>query len=351
LNLELYNLGKIPWQETQLIYHALAYLGRESLVLVSPASPYVCIGYHQDATQEVDLEFCKANHVPVFRREVGGGAVYLDGNQLFFHLILRDDNPAIPLSKKAFYKKFLQPVIEVHHRIGIPAEFKPVNDVIVGNKKISGTGVGEIGDCVVFVGNLILDFNYEMMSKVLKVPDEKFRGKVRKTIEENLTTIRRELGPKESEQWDEKRLNASMAEAFEEILGPFVPCQKDAALEAKMQELGSRMLTDQWLLRKRKTKSERSVKIRAGVTVMHQVHKAPGGLIRADYNLSEGKLSSVSISGDFFCYPEDGIDRLESILEGTNEADAQQVLTDFCKREDIEIPGVGLADWMAVFGK
>ncbi len=34
--MHLYNLGKAPWQETQLIYHAPARLGRESLVLVSP---------------------------------------------------------------------------------------------------------------------------------------------------------------------------------------------------------------------------------------------------------------------------------------------------------------------------
>jgi lipoate-protein ligase A len=34
--MHLYNLGKVPWQETQLIYHAPARLGRESLVLVSP---------------------------------------------------------------------------------------------------------------------------------------------------------------------------------------------------------------------------------------------------------------------------------------------------------------------------
>ncbi len=58
--MELYNLGKTPWEDSQLIYHALARLGREALVLVSPASPYVCLGFHQDAEQEVDLDFCRS---------------------------------------------------------------------------------------------------------------------------------------------------------------------------------------------------------------------------------------------------------------------------------------------------
>jgi len=152
--LNLYNLGKVPWQQSQLIYHALAYLGHESLVLVSPASPYVCVGYHQDVDHEVDLVFCRTNNIPVFRREVGGGGVYLDGNQLFFQLVVRKSNPLVPVSKEAFYRKFLQPVINVYRKIGIPAEYRPVNDIMVETRKISGTGVGEIGECIVLVGNL-----------------------------------------------------------------------------------------------------------------------------------------------------------------------------------------------------
>ena len=70
-----YNLGKVEWIESQLIYHALALLGREGLSLVSPSSPYVCIGFHQDARQEVALDFCAQQNIPVFRRDLGGGAV------------------------------------------------------------------------------------------------------------------------------------------------------------------------------------------------------------------------------------------------------------------------------------
>jgi lipoate-protein ligase A len=52
--MKLYNLARILWQDSQLIYHALAKLGWEALCLVSPAAPYVCIGFHQDVEQEVD---------------------------------------------------------------------------------------------------------------------------------------------------------------------------------------------------------------------------------------------------------------------------------------------------------
>ena len=80
--MKLYRLETVSWQDSQLLYHALPRLGREGLILLSPGSPYVCIGYHQDAAQEVDMEYCREHNIPVFRREVGGGAVYLDGKAI-----------------------------------------------------------------------------------------------------------------------------------------------------------------------------------------------------------------------------------------------------------------------------
>ena len=347
--MELYNLGKIPWEETQLIYHSLALLGREALCLVSPATPYVCIGYHQDLEQEVDLEFCREKDIPVFRREVGGGAVFLDGNQLFFHLILKRDNPVAPKRIDAFYQKFLKPVIGVHHRIGVEVQYKPVNDLIVQNRKISGTGAGEIGDCIVFVGNLILDFDYETMARVLKIPDEKFRDKVKKTIEENLSTIRRELGEDQAGQLDEDTLNQMMAEEFEKLLSPMIPAGRDSVLIDKMQELKQKMMGDDWLYRRGKQIDGRVVKVRSGLEVVQRMHKATGGLIRTEFFIEEGKFKDVAISGDYFCFPKDTVNRLETVIEGSEVKEIREILKNFYETSDFEWPGVQVDDWMHLF--
>jgi len=345
--MRLYNLGKVPWDESQLIYHALAALGREALSLVSPATAYVCIGFHQDAEQEVDLNYCSANRIPVFRRDLGGGAVYLDGDQLFYQLILRKDNPEVPRRKEAFYEKFLQPVINVYRKIGIPAEYKPINDLIAGGRKISGTGAAEMGDCIVFVGNLIVDFNYEMMSRVLKVPDEKFRDKVHQTLRDNLSTIRRELGEKQAGQWSEARLNTLLAEEFQKLLGPVKPCEKDPVLENKINELRAEMLTDDWFFQKgRKRVSGRDIKVRAGTKILNRIYKAPGGLIRADFEVKDGSFGEISISGDFFCFPEDAIKGLEAKLEGAPIQEMRRLLTDFYAERHIETPGIEIDDWI-----
>jgi lipoate-protein ligase A len=347
--MDLYNLGKVPWQESQLIYHALALLQREALCLVSPATPYVCIGFHQDVAEEVDLDFCRQNGFPVFRREVGGGAVFLDGNQLFFQLILRRDSPIAPKRIDLFYKKFLQPIIAVHHRIGIAAAYKPVNDLIVENRKISGTGVGEIGNCIAFVGNLILDFDYATMARVLKIPDEKFRDKVKKTIEENLSTIRCELGLDKASHWNEDRLNNMMAEEFAKLVGPLTPQDKDPALIEMMAQLQEKMMQDEWLFRRGKRVDGRKVKVRAGLELLQRVHKATGGLIRSEFTVAEGCYRDVSISGDFFCFPRDTVDRLAAVLEGAGLKDIAQLLGDFYAKGGFELPGIKIEDWMQVF--
>jgi lipoate-protein ligase A len=347
--MDLYHLGKVPWEDSQLIYHALAELGREGLILLSPATAYVCIGFHQDAEREVDLDYCKAHRIPVFRRDVGGGAVYLDGGQLFFQLVLRRDDPRVPASKEGFYRKFLEPVVNIYRRVGIPAEYKPINDVMAGARKISGSGVGEIGAGVVFVGNIIVDFNHAMMARVLRVPDEKFRDKVHKSLVENLSTIRAELGDARAAAWTEDRLTGLMIEEFAALLGPLEPQPIDGSLRAKMDALRPLMLSEAWLIQRRGRGAERTVKIRSGVHLVQKVHKAPGGLIRADFEVHEGRLGGVCISGDFFCYPARGIRRLEAVLEGRMIPEIREPIAALYSGSVLDTPGVGVEDWLAVF--
>jgi len=347
--MDLYLLGKQSWDDSQLVYHAMAKLGREGLILLSPRSPYVCIGFHQDLFKEVDVDFCRSHRIPMFRRDVGGGAVYLDGNQLFFQMILKRDDPRIPASKEMFYKKFLQPAIHVYRRLGIAAEYKPINDVIAGNRKISGSGVGEIGPSVVFVGNLIVDFNHDMMAHVLKVPDEKFRDKVYRTLKENLSTIRQELGEENAIKWNEDRLNEMMIEEFSKLLGPLNPRPLDEPVRNKMDELRDIMESDAWLTKIQSRISSLKLKIRDGVHLFQKVHKGNGGLIRADFEIHEDRFAGVSISGDFFCYPPDAVRILESMFEGAKRSEFIALIDAFYSDHSVETPGISIDDWVMLF--
>jgi lipoate---protein ligase len=341
--MDTYFLDALTWEYSQALYHAAAHLGREALFVLRPATPYVCIGYHQDAQQEIDLEFARQNHIPVFRREVGGGAVYLDGQQLFFQLILRHDRPGVPANIAEFYKKFLQPVIDTFRKFGVPAEYKPVNDIIANGRKISGTGAAQVDDMLILVGNFIQDFNYEMMSKCLRVPDEKFRDKVHKTMYENLTTFLRETGsiPANAD------LAAELARQYAPLLGEMTPKTLDTELTQKADELLAEMNTSEWMLANdRRRPDAKQVKIAEGIFVVQKMLKTPGGLIRVTAVNQNGRLADVHISGDFFFFPMDQLMDLEGALDGLPaEADAiKAAVTHFYQQNSIESPGVVPAD-------
>lgn len=338
--MELYDLGQVRWQDSQLLYHALPRTGRHGVILLAPDSPYVCIGYHQNAAQEVDLAYCRAHSIPVFRREVGGGAVYLDGNQLFYQIVLPPEHPAARGDKETLYRRLLAPVVETYREVGIPAEYKQVNDIVVHGRKISGNGAADIAGCSVLVGNLILDSNHEMMARVLRVPDEKFRDKVFKSLKDNLTTIRQELGhiPPLPE------LKASLVRNLEVVLGRLSPGSIPAEVYAEARGLERRMINEGWLMRRGRTRPGREVKIAAGVQVVERAYKAPGGLIRATLEIREGRVASVEFSGDFFIYPSGALDDLQTLLSGARIERAEAIIAEFYAGHAIQSPGVTPAD-------
>jgi lipoate-protein ligase A len=350
--MNLYELGHVPWPDSQLIYHALPRLEMEGLIVLAPSEPYVCIGYHQDAEREVDLAYCREQGIPVFRREVGGGAVYLDGQQLFYQLVIRRDNPLATRDKAEFYRRFLAPVVQTYRDLGVEVRFRPVNDIVTTEgRKISGNGAAEIGGSLILVGNLIADFDYETMVRVLLVPDAKFRDKVFKSMRENLTTLHRELG--EVPAWDE--MTAALIQNFEVALGGLTPTELPESLGAQIAELAKTRTAEDWLMGSGKRLRERAgtdrkVKIAEGVEVVQRVHKAPGGLIRATVEMHRRQIEAVSLSGDFFFYPADQLAELEQSLVGTNLDDAQITVEEFYRAHNVESPGVAPSDWSAVLG-
>ncbi len=249
-----------------LVFHALARMGMEALVIVSPENPLVSIGYFQDAAQEVDLQYCRESGIPFMRREIGGSTTYLDENQVFYQLIWKKDNHRFPRAVDEIYPWFSQAAVETYRAFGIETEFRLVNDIITKTgKKIAGEGGGNIGDCMVFVGGILLDFNYQMMSRILRVPDEKLRDKVYRMMEENLSTMKKELGTPPPRQ----EVVEVLREKFEKVTGKLKPASLDPEIVQKMKEIESWMTSEEFLLKKT-PRIPNGVKIREGVEVLYR---------------------------------------------------------------------------------
>ena len=298
--MDLYNLGEVTWWESQCFYHALAYLGREGLIICYPSSPYVCLGLHDDLEQEIDWGYCERSGIPVFRRETGGGVVYLDKRQIFFQLVMKRDNPRLPLRRHRFYETFLKPAISVYRQFGIPAELKKPADLNANGRKCSGNACGDIENCVAYVGNMLLDFDYDVMSNVLRVPFPKFRDHLKIAMQNNMTTIKDWMNYPVSYNDLAWRLIKEFKTEWDDLNLSEV----DQALADKAKELYERNTSEDWLQMPGRKYRERKVKIAEGLMLMeknvgsdcHVVALVREGIVE-DINILDKQDSAMEFIG------------------------------------------------------
>ncbi len=338
--IRLLNLGLVPPIRSQTIYHAVGHAmdadTPDTIILVAPDHPYVCIGYHQDLEREVDLDYCRDHGLPVTRREVGGGAVYLDAGQLFVQWVLHRD--ALPPSLEAKFDLYIRPLVETYQALGIPAYHRPVNDIHVAGKKIGGTGAAQMGEAEVLVGSLMFTFDKATMARVLKVSSEKMRDKIFESLEQYMTTMAEQLPalPDRAAVAD-----LYLARAAAALGRQIVPGEPTAAELALATELDARFVSDEWLYQKG-TLRRTGVKIHEDVHVAEGVFKAPGGLIRATVRVRQGRVDGLELAGDFTMFPAGAISGLQAAALGAELARA--VLADRFTAAyhnlEIQAPGV-----------
>ncbi|TFG33838.1 lipoate--protein ligase family protein [Candidatus Thorarchaeota archaeon] len=345
-NWRLLDIGPIDPLETQTIYDMIAQgitegKSENTLIICWPAKPLVSLGYFQEIEEDIDTKFCQENNIVYTRRVIGGGGVYLDDGQMFYQVIGRADSPTTPKKIDDYYRKFLEAPVQTYRNLGIPAEFKPVNDIIANGKKISGNGAGDVGDARILTGNLIFDFNFDMMVKVLKVPDEKFRDKVAKSLRDRMSTIQLETGSIP----DRMEVKEDLIRLYEETLDiSLVKGNLTSWEKGRMAELRPKYLSDEWLHWRGggRLTGARTVRISATTSVGTANYKAPGGLVRATIEKVDGKVNEIVLSGDFFMLPNEAISWLELKIIGASVEGEEiiQRIKQAYNEYKIESPGV-----------
>ena len=95
--------------------------------------PSVICGRNQDVAAEVDLDYCRANGIGVFRRKSGGGCVYADRGNVMLTLIAHSDQVAFT------YHRFVEMLLLLLRESGVKAAHTGRNDILVEGHKVAGT--------------------------------------------------------------------------------------------------------------------------------------------------------------------------------------------------------------------
>ena len=285
--MDIYNLGIVSWWESQCYYHALAYLGREGIIICRPAEPYVCLGLHNDLDQEIDQEFCQSTNLPLLRRETGGGVVYLDSRQIFYQMVLHRENNLLPLKRDRLFATFLQPAMDVCRSFGIEAELSPPADIKAGGRKCSGNAAGDIGQAVAYVGNLIIDFDFELMSRVLKVPTPAYRRCFRKAMQDNILVLADKMNGA-----DIGVVESELISGFARIFGELDERSLDDGLKDMAASIRDRLTSYEWLSMPGRRSRIRRIKIVEGLYLQEA---EPGIRINVPTLIRDGKIEDAHI--------------------------------------------------------
>ncbi|HEY3344483.1 MAG TPA: biotin/lipoate A/B protein ligase family protein [Anaerolineaceae bacterium] len=148
----------------------------------------VSIGRFQGLEYEVNLAACRQAGVDVVRRITGGGAVYHDRDGEVTYSIL---GPAglFPERIPDSYRTICDDVVSALQILGIPAEFSPINDIMVEGRKISGNAQTRKAGLFLQHGTVLYQVDVEKMFALLSVSPEKISDKLIRSVKKRVTSV------------------------------------------------------------------------------------------------------------------------------------------------------------------
>jgi lipoate-protein ligase A len=284
--LRVLDLGTVDALRSQTTWHALGHVapvpGEVTLSFVRSSEPYVCLGRHRPL-DEVDADVLARHGLPVFRRMVGGGPVYLDADQLFFQVSL----PAadVPARRDRALADLLAPAAAALRRCGVDARLDPSGEISVGPAKVCGHGAGQLEDMVVVVGNLILEFDHDRAAEVLRTSSPATTAEVARLMRRYVHPT-----PVDPDEWRE-----AMVAEYSAALGATVRAGRMRADERDEQRrLDALLGSAEWVGSVvRPARDVRTLKIRAGVWVHEWAH-ADGCVV---LSVADGRVDNVVAVG------------------------------------------------------
>jgi lipoate---protein ligase len=284
--------------------------------------PSALIGIHQYLSHELKLEYCKANGIETVRRITGGGGLYFDEGQIGWELVF--DRATLGVTDLAqVTRRICEAAALGLQKLGVPARYRPRNDIEVEGRKISGTGGFFEGNLIFYQGTLLIDFDPAKMLACLNIPAEKLAKRALDSAAQRVITMREVLG---SSLPDLQAIYAGLVEGFAGGLGiapqwgPIIPYEEALAERAFREEIG----TDAYVTMLDAPPVDGTL-VSASLT-------GRGGTVRADIRLEgphQERIRQALITGDFFITPPRVVFDLEASLRGLNVTDAGPAIEHF----------------------
>lgn len=130
----------------------------------------VSIGNFQCLADEIDENAVAASGIAVVRRLTGGGAVFHDEEGEITYSIIAPE-ALFPRGVGASYEVLCEALIDALSELGVSAAFRPINDLTVDGKKVSGNAQTRRGGVLLQHGTILFTVDPARMFTFL-TPDK-----------------------------------------------------------------------------------------------------------------------------------------------------------------------------------
>lgn len=301
--------------------------------------PSALVGRHQSLSRELKLDWCRANGVETVRRITGGGALYMDEGQFGLELVFHRRSLDLPTLADVA-AGVCESVALGLSKFGVPARWRPRNDIEVDGRKISGTGGFFSGDVLFYQATILVEMNPARMLQALNVPAAKLAKRALDDAGARITSLSALLGEKVPSTG---AVHEALLAGLEERLGirpewgTATALEEDLARRLHDEEIG----TDDFVAEIDSPPDE------AG----HAARHGAGGTIEAWVRRegpADDRIREVLITGDFFVTPPRTVLDLEAALRGAPIAEIRERVEAFFAAARVGVLSAGAADFADV---
>lgn len=160
------------------------HIDEEDLFFMWQVRPTVIFGRNQSLENEVNVDYCRANEIEMYRRKSGGGCVYADMGNVMLSYISKEENVGLT------FNRFINMLLLVLRRMGIEATGTSHNDVMIGDRKVCGTAFYHLPGRSIVHSTMLYDTNMNHMLNAITPSQEKLQSKGIKSVRQRITFLK-----------------------------------------------------------------------------------------------------------------------------------------------------------------
>lgn len=160
------------------------HIDEEDCFFMWQVQPTVIFGRNQLIEAEVNLDYCREHSIQTYRRKSGGGCVYADMSNIMFSYVTKDEHVNFT------FNRYVNMVVMVLQRLGLDAKATGRNDVLIGDRKVSGNAFYHVPGRSIVHGTMLYDTNMQNMIGAITPSDTKLTSKGIQSVRQRIALLK-----------------------------------------------------------------------------------------------------------------------------------------------------------------